>query len=175
MGRTRLLLLAVFMASCLGNPASAVFAQNQGAHAALSGLTAIHPVIRYFEDAAPRPRAAAATQLQSDVERILSDNGIAITDSAEFDRLVGARNYPIAMLQLDLRMANHPDQDMKSYLVSCHIRQPVFLSRKPVVRFLATTWESTDFGMTKDVAFARGVAKEALGRFIQEWRAQNPK
>jgi hypothetical protein len=173
MGGKRLCILAVLMPFWLGSPAASLFAQTQGADAALSGLTTLHPVIRYVEEGILRPSDPAARQLQSDVERLLADAGINIVDAAEFDRLLGARSFPVAMLEMDVRMSKHPELDSKNYLLSLHIKQAVFLTRKPVVRFLATTWESTNFGVAKDPAFVRGVARESMGRFIQEWSTQN--
>lgn len=178
MNRKRGCMLFLTLFFCLGISTSSLLAEIQrisGAENALSGLTTVHLRIQYYEDGVLKDTGQAKAQLQSDVERILSDNGISLADTSEFDRLSASRSYPIALLQLDLRMQSHPDEDRKSYLLSCQIRQPVFLSRRPVVRFLASTWESTDFGIAKDFAFVRGVARQALGRFIQEWKAQHPK
>jgi hypothetical protein len=175
MHRKGLFILAVFISLWMASPCSLLFSQTRGADAVLSGLTTLYPVIRYFENGVLRHSGPGAGRIQSDVEGMLADAGIDIVDSAEFDRLLGAKTYPVAMLEMEVRMSAHPDHDLKSYLLSLHVRQAVFLTRKPVVRFLGTTWESTDFGVAKDPAFVRGVAGKAVGRFIQEWNSQNAK
>jgi hypothetical protein len=171
----RLGTLSLLVFLWMGSPAALLFAQTQGAEAVLNGLTTIHPVIRYMEEGSVQPGGAAVREFQSDVERMLVDEGITIIDLAEFDRLLGARSFPVALLEMDLRVSKHPELDLQNYLLSLHIKQAVFLTRKPVVRFLATTWESTHFGVSKDLAFLRGVARDAMEGFVQEWRAQNRK
>lgn len=175
MHRKRLFFLAVLAAFWLGTPFPSPLAQIQGSEAVLSGLTTLHPVIRFAEDGTLRPGSRTARRLQSDAERMLADAGIQLVDSTEFNRLLGARSYPVAMLELDVRMFGHPDSDLKSYLLSLRIRQSVFLARKPVVRFLGLTWESMDFGVAGDAAFVTGVGRDAVGRLIQDWRDQNAK
>ncbi|MBN2032368.1 MAG: twin-arginine translocase TatA/TatE family subunit [Deltaproteobacteria bacterium] len=173
--KKKLLIFAFFISFWIGSPVPSPFAQIQGAEAVLSGLTTCHPIIRYVEDDRPRASSPMTQELQSNAEKMLVDAGITIVDQAEFNRLLGAKTYPVAMLEMDVRISLHQDLDIKSYLLTLSVRQPVFLTRKPVVRFLGTTWESTDFGIAKDLTFVRRVAGEALGRFIQEWKAQNAK
>ncbi len=168
-------LLAVLLFLCLSGSASSLFGQSQGSEAVLAGLTTINIRIQYFEDGSLQASSSERAQLQSDAEGLLTDAGLKLVDAGEFDRLVSARSYPVAMLDMDVRMSKLPETDLHTYLLSLKIRQGAFLSRKPVVRFLASTWESTDFGAAKDFAFVKGVAKEALGKFVQDFRAQNPK
>lgn len=175
MGGRRLLIFSLLLPLWLGSPAVPLFAQIQGSDAVLSGLTTVHPVIRYMEEDSIERSGPAERQLQSDVERILADAGIDIVDATEFERLLGARSFPVALLAIDVRMSRHPDLDLQNYLLSLHIKQGVFLTRKPIVRFLATTWESTNFGIAKDPSLLREVAKDAMERFVQEWRSQNTK
>jgi hypothetical protein len=174
----KLFIVTVLASLLMVVPASALRAETQrinGAEEALGGLTTIHSRIHYYEDGVPRDTGQALAQLQSDLERMLTDAGIKLAETADFDRLVVSRSFPIALLEMELRTAKIPDTELKSYILSIKIRQPVFLSRKPVVRFLASSWESLDFGAAKDFPFVREVAKEALGRFVQDLRAQNPK
>jgi hypothetical protein len=171
----RLFIFSLLMSLWLGTPGVPLLAQTQGPEAVLGGLTTVYPVIRYTEDGLTQPVGAARRQIQSDAERLLADAGLNIVDSSEFDRLLGARNFPLALLELEVRISKHPESDLKNYLLSLQIKQAVFLTRKPVVRFLATTWESMAFGAAKDLPFVQGVAKDAMGRFIQEWNAQNAK
>ena len=166
-----LFLSALFIAS----PASILFAQRLGAEAALEGLKTIHPLIRYVEDGASRPDSPAERRIQLDVERMLAEAGLSVVDAAEFERLMRPRNYPIALLLMDVRVSKHPGLELHSYLLTLQIRQGVFLTRRPVVNFLGTTWENTNFGVAEDPAFVRGVARKAIERFIQEWNAQNSK
>jgi hypothetical protein len=166
-------LLTVLVSLCLSSPASSLFGQTQGGEPVLAGLTTMNLRIQVYEDGVLQD--TSSEQLQSDAERMLTDAGLKLVGADEFERLVSSRNYPIAMLDMDVRMTKLPEMDLRTYLLSLKIRQGAFLSRKPVVRFLASTWESTDFGAAKDFSFVRGVAKDALGKFVQNFQAQNPK
>jgi hypothetical protein len=168
-------LLAVLLFLCLSGSVSSLFAQTQGSESALAGLTTINIRIQYYEEGVLRETSSERAQLQSDAEGLLTEAGLKLVGTAEFDRLVGSRNYPIAMLDMDVRMSKLPETDLHTYLLTLKIRQGAFLSRKPVVRLLASTWETTDFGAAKDFAFVRGVAKDALGKFVQDFQSQNPK
>jgi len=174
MCKKKALLITLFLSALfIGQPPSALLAQRLGAEAALDGLTALHPLIRYVEDGASRQGSPAERRLQLDVEGMLDKAGLSVVDAGEFERLMRARNYPIAMLLMDVRVSKHPGLELQSYLLTLQIRQAVFLTRRPVVNFLGTTWENTKFGVAEDPAFLRTVARSAVERFIQEWNTQN--
>jgi hypothetical protein len=176
MNRKMLFVFTLILCLCAGSSASLLFAQIQrivGAEEALGGLTTIYPRIQYYENGSLKESNRG--QLQSDLEGMLSDAGMKIVDTAEFERLVASRSYPIALLDMEVRMSKIPDTELQMYLLSIKVRQPVFLARRPVVNFLASSWENTDFGAARDFPFVRGVAKDALGRFVQDLRSQNPK
>ena len=178
MNKKKSFILILVLCFCLGGSASLLFGEIQrisGAEDALVGLTTIYPHIQYYEDGVLKETGQSAAQLQSDVESMLTDAGIKLVNRAEFERLVASRNYPIALLDMDVRMSKIPDVEIQSYILLLKVRQPVFLSRRPVVRFMASSWESTDFGVAKDFPFVRGVARDALARFVQDLQAQNPK
>lgn len=178
MNRKKLFILTWIVFLCMGGSASLVFAEIQrisGTEDALGGLTTVHPRIQYYEEGVLKETGEARAQLQSDLERALTDAGIKLVDSAEFERLVASRSYPIALLDVEARMSKIPDTEQKTFIVTIKVRQAVFLARKPVVRFLASSWESMDFGVAQDFPFLRGVARDALGRFVQDLQAQNPK
>ena len=178
MTRKKFFLLTFVTFLCMAGSVPLLLAEIQrisGAEDALVGLTTIHPRIQYYEDGMLKETGQARAKLKSDLELTLTDAGVKLVDTAEFERLVAARTYPIALLDMQLRMSKIPDTPLNSYILSIKVRQAVFLARRPVVRFLASSWESTDFGVTQDFPFVRGVAKEALGRFAQDLRAQNPK
>ena len=175
MNRKMLFVFTLTLCLCAGSSASPVLAQIQritGAEEALGGLTTIHPRIQYYEDGSPKE--GNRTQLQSDLEGMLGDAGLKIVDAADFERLVASRSYPIALLDMEVRMSKIPDTELNIYLLSIKVRQPVFLSRKPVVKFLASSWENTDFGTARDFPYVRGAEKESLERFVQDLRGQNP-
>jgi len=178
MNGKRLLVFALIVLLSVGGSATLAFAQFQrisGAENALAGLTTIHPRVQYYEDGIPKETGQAVAQLQSDLESMLSDSGVKVVPMDEFERLVASRSYPIALLDMEVRMSKTPDSELKMYILTIKVRQAVFLSRKPVVRFMASSWESTDFGAAKDFPFVRGVAKDAVARFVQDLQAQNPK
>lgn len=171
----KLWIIAVLVFLCLSSSASSLFAQIQGGEAILAGLTTMNIRIQYYEDGVLQETSPERAQLQSDAEGMLTDAGLKLVGPDEFERLVSSRNYPIAMLDMEVRMSKIPETDLRTYLLSLKIRQGAFLARKPVVRFLASTWESTNFGATKDFSLVRGAAKDALGKFVQNFQAQNPK
>jgi hypothetical protein len=178
MNRKKILMLTLIVILCVSSSASLLFAEIQrisGAEDALAGLTTIHPRLQYYEDGALQESNPDKVQLQSDLERMLTDTGIKLVGMDEFQRLVASRSYPIALLDMEVRMSKIPDTELKAYILSIKLRQAVFLARKPVVRFLASSWESADFGVAKDFAFVSSVAKDALARFVQDLQAQNPK
>jgi hypothetical protein len=170
------LTLAVFL--CVCNYSSLLFADIQrvsGVEGALAGLTTVYPRVQYYEDGALQETNSDKIQLQSEVESKLIDAGFKLVGAEEFHRLVASVNYPIAMLDMEIRMSKIPDLELRAYVVSIKVKQAVFLSRKPVIRFMAPTWESMDFGAAKDFPFVGSVAKDAFGRFVQDLQAQNPK
>lgn len=178
MNRKKFFILITVIGLCLGGSASLLFAEMQrisGAENALEGLTTICPRIQYYEDGVLKESGQARAELQSDLESMLTGAGLKVVDRTEFERLVASRNYPIALLDLEARMSKIQDVEMNTYILTVKVRQAVFLSRKPVVKFLASSWESTDFGVAKDFSFVRGVAKDALARLVQDLQAQNPK
>lgn len=178
MNRKTLFALTFIAFLCVGGTASLLFAEIQrisGAEDALAGLTTLQPRIRYYEDGSLRETNPATIELQSDVERILTDAGVKLVGKDEFERLVASRSYPIGLLDIEVRMSAPREMDVRTYILSIKVRQAVFLARKPVVRFLASSWESLDFGDAKNFSFVRDVAKDALGRLVQDLRAQNPK
>jgi len=152
---------------------SAEFQRISGAEDALAGLATLQPRIHHYQDGALLETSPAVLQIQSDVERILSDAGIKLVGKQEFDRLVASRSYPIGRLDVEVRTAKFQETDLMTYVLSVKVRQAVFLARKPVVRFLASSWESIDFGAAKDFSFIRSLARDALGRLAQDLQAQN--
>jgi hypothetical protein len=171
----KLWIIAVLVFLCLSSSASCLFAQAQGSEAILAGLTTMNIRIQYYEDGVLQDTSPERAQLQSDAEGMLTDAGLKLVDSGEFERLLSSRNYPVAMLDMEVRMSKLPDTDLRTYLLSLKIRQGAFLGRRPVVTFLASTWESTNFGATKDFSLVRRVAKDALGKFVESFQAQNSK
>lgn len=171
----KLWIIAVLVFLCLSSSASSLFAQTQGSEAILAGLTTMNIRIQYYEDGVLQETGPELAQLQSDAEGMLTDAGLKLVGPGDFERLVSSRNYPIAMLDMEVRMSKIPETDLRTYLLSLKIRQGAFLARKPVVRFLASTWDSTSFGATKDFSLVRGAAKDALGKFVDSFQAQNPK
>ena len=178
MKRKRFFILILVVCLCFAGSASPLFAEMQrisGAENALEGLTTIYPRIQYYEEGVLRESGQARAELQSDLEGALSDAGLKVVDRSDFERLVASRSYPIALLDLEARMSKIRDVEINTYILTIKVRQAVFLSRRPVVKFMASSWESTDFGVAKDFPFVRGVAKDALARFVQDLQAQNPR
>jgi hypothetical protein len=158
----------------LGSPASAVFGQK-AAQDILAGLTTAHVRISYFEDGSARESGQERNQLAADLERQLADTGLKLVSRDEFERLISSRGYPIGLLDLEVRTNKISGVDFKIYYISLKLQQLCYVSRKPVLRFMASTWDITDAGTADDFNGVKKKVNETLGRFVSDYKAENPK
>jgi len=158
----------------LGSPASTVFGQK-AAQEILAGLTTAHVRILYFEDGSARESGQERNQLASDLERALADTGLKLVSRDEFERLVSSRGYPIGLLDLEVRTNKISGVDFKIYFVSLKLQQLCYVARKPVLRFMASTWDMTDAGTADDFNAVKTRVKEVVNRFVSDYKSENPK
>jgi hypothetical protein len=158
----------------LGSPASTVFGQK-AAQDILAGLTAAHVRILYFEDGSARETGQERNQLAADLERQLADTGLNLVSRDEFERLISSRGYPIGLLDLEVRTNKISGVDFKVYYISFKLQQLCYVSRKPVLRFLASTWDMTDAGTVDDFNGLKKRVNEAVARFVSDFKSENPK
>jgi len=65
--------------------------------------------------------------------------------------------------------------DSKIYYISLRLQQVCYVARKPVLRFFAPTWDVTDAGLADDFDAVKKLVKESVGRFVSDYRSENPK
>jgi hypothetical protein len=155
-------------------PCPVVFAQKQ-ADSSLEGVTTIHVRVQLKNDSDDKGSGLKPEQLQGDAESLLADAGMKVVPQDEFERLLRSRGYPVALFDLDARITKLSDMDFHIYNLNFKVRQAALLVRKPVVKFLAPTWELNSFGTTDSLPSLRQKVKQAVTQFIQDFKAENPK
>jgi len=141
----------------------------------LAGLTTVHVRVFYVVDGSLTETGPEANQLAADLERRVADTGLKLVPKAEFDRLVSSRGYPIGLLDLEVRTNKISGVDFKLYYVGLKLQQLSYVARKPVLRFMASTWDITDSGTADDFNAVKERVKEAVDRFVSDYNAENPK
>jgi hypothetical protein len=116
-----------------------------------------------------------SSQLISDAQRQLTDAGLKIVSSSEFDRLIASRGYPVAMLDIEVRLAKVPDMELKVYNLSVRLRQLAYIARMPTLRFLGGTWDVADAGTLDDFAFLRQRVNAIISNLVSDYKSENPK
>jgi len=167
-------LCCVLMLLLLTIPGPAALAQKQ-ADSSLEGLTTIHVRVQFKSDSDGKGSGLTPEQLQADAEGLLADAGMKVIPQDEFERLLRSRGYPVALFDLDARITKLSDMDFHIYNLNFKVRQAALLVRKPVVKFLAPTWELNSFGTTDSPPALREKVKQAAIQFIQDFKAENPK
>ena len=157
-----------------GFPASAASGQI-AAPEILAGLTTAHTMVSYFEDGSPKSSGSEARQLASDLERQLAETGLKLVSRDEFDRLIASRGYPAGLVDLEVRTGKISGMDIKTYYVGLRLKQVAYVARKPVLRFMAATWDYVDTGTADDFNAVRGRVRGAVARFVADYLAENPK
>jgi len=158
----------------LGSLASTAFGQK-AAPEILAGLTTAHVRLSYFEDGSARDAGQERNQLAADLERQLADTGLKLVSKDEFERLISSRGYPIGWLDLEVRANKISGVDFKMYYVSLKLQQVAYVARKPVLRFMASTWDLTETGTADDFSAVKKRVNEVVDRFVSDFRSENPK
>jgi hypothetical protein len=166
-------LFLFFMLTLLVSPVLDAHAQKLGDEL-LAGLTTVYLRVQYTDESG-RSTGPESNQLLTDTERQLADTGLKLVSSTEFERLVSSRGYPIGTLNLQVRIDKVTGIDAKVYYISLRLQQVCYVARKPVLRFFAPTWDITDAGLADDTAAVKKLVKDAVDRFVSDYRSENPK
>ena len=164
----------VLMLLLLMMPGPAALAQRQ-AESSLEGLTTVHVRVQLKTDSNGKGSGLTSEQLQGDAETLLSDAGMKVVPQDEFERLLRSRGYPVALFDLDAQTTKMNDMDLHIYNFNFKARQAALLVRKPVVKFMAPTWELNSFGTTDSLPKLREKVRQAVTQFIQDFKAENAK
>jgi hypothetical protein len=174
MDKKRLFFFAFLILILLGTPVFNLHAQKMGDQL-LAGLTTVCLRVQYSDESGMKATGTESNQLVSDTERQLSDAGIKVVSSSEFDRLIASRGYPIALLDVEVRIAKVKDMDLKVYNLSVRLRQLAYIARMPTLRFLGGTWDITDYGTMDDFSFVKQTLNAVITRLVSDYKSENPK
>ena len=141
----------------------------------LAGLTTVYLRVQYSDESGMKATGSESSQMISDTERQLTDAGLKVVSSGEFDRLIASRGYPIAMLDIEVRLAKVPDTDLKVYNLSVRVRQLAYISRMPTLRFLGGTWDVADAGTLDNFAFLKQRVNAIISNLVSDYKSENPK
>jgi hypothetical protein len=172
MGKKKLFFFVIL--SLLVSPVFDAHAQKMGDQL-LAGLTTVYLRVQYSDDSGMKATGAESSQLVSDTERQLSEAGLKIVSSSEFDRLIASRGYPIALLDVEVRIAKVKDMDLKVYNLSVKLRQLAYIARMPTLKFLGGTWDITDYGTMDDFSFVKQRLNALITRLVSDYKSENPK
>ena len=150
---------------------------NQPARAqsnpSLGGLTSMFVRVNPEEPSGEQTAGVDEKQVKSDTERQLAEGGIKVLSEQEFARLQRSRGYPLALVDVVSKLFPVKGTDSRIYFVDVKVRQLVFLSRKPVVRLWAATWEMRDIGITADMDLVREKVRDAVSQLVSDYQAEN--
>jgi len=141
----------------------------------LAGLTTVYLRVQYSDESGMKATGSESSQLISGTEQQLTDAGLKVVSSSEFDRLIASRGYPIAMLDVEVRLAKIPDMEVKVYNLSVRLRQLSYVARMPTLRFLGGTWDVTDAGTMDNFSFLKQRVNAIVSRFVSDYKSENPK
>ena len=114
-------------------------------------------------------------QLRRDTEHQLQSEGIKLLPEEEFNRLRRTRNYPLGRLEIIVTVKDIRAGNGKIYNIIVRFSQIVFLSRAPVIKLFAPTWESQTIGCSADLNVITEGVKARVEEFISAYMSVNSK
>jgi hypothetical protein len=172
MDKNKLFFLALL--TLLVSPVLDAHAQKMGDQL-LAGLTTVQVRVQYYDESGMKATGTESNQLIADTERQLTDAGLKVVSSSDFERLIASRGYPIALLDIEVRLAKIADTDMKIYNLSVRLRQLAYIARMPTLRFLGGTWDITDAGTMDNFSFVRQRLSGIISNLVSDYRSENQK
>ena len=116
-----------------------------------------------------------AAQIRRDTERQLQMAKIKLLPEEEFSRLRRTRNYPLGRLEIIVTVKDIKEGNEKIYNIIVRFSQIVFLSRAPVIKLFAPTWESQTIGYSGDLGVVTEGVKARVEEFISAYMSMNSK
>jgi hypothetical protein len=138
----------------------------------LRGLREISVLIEYLPDDVER-EGLSREHLQRDIEVRLRQAGLRVLTISEIAKSPGAPYLYVAVYPI-----TGPSVDLDAYAIGLTLKQLVQLSRNPTTELFATTWEGPappSSLIARRVLDIRSRILEAVGRFIIDYEAVNPK
>jgi hypothetical protein len=138
----------------------------------LRGLREISVLIEYLPDDVER-EGLSREHLQRDIEVRLRQAGLRVLTISDIAKSPGAPYLYVAVYPI-----TGPSVDLNAYAIGLTLKQLVQLSRNPTTELFATTWEGPappSSLIAPRVLDIRSRILEAVGRFIIDYEAVNPK
>ncbi|MBE9569148.1 MAG: hypothetical protein IMF11_00845, partial [Proteobacteria bacterium] len=114
-------------------------------------------------------------QIRRDTERQLQMAKIKLLPEEEFNRLRRTRNYPLGRLEVIVTIKDMNKDNEKLYSIIIRFSQIAFLSRAPVIKLFAPTWESQTIGYSGDLNVITESVKARVEEFISAYMSVNSK
>ena len=114
-------------------------------------------------------------RIRRDTERQLHREEIKILPEEEFNRLRRTRNYPLGRLEIIVTAKDIKEGNEKIYNIIVRFSQIAFLSRAPVIKLFAPTWESQKVGHSGDLSAVTEGVKARVEAFISAFMSVNSK
>ena len=140
----------------------------------LRGLKSIYVRVAPI-DSKIEQEGLTTAQIRRDTERQLQREEIKILPEKEFDRLRRSRNYPLGRLEVIVTIKDMNKDNEKLYSIIIRFSQIAFLSRAPVIKLFAPTWESQTIGYSGDLSVVTEGVKAGVEEFISAYMAVNSK
>jgi hypothetical protein len=100
---------------------------------------------------------------------------IKLLPEEEFNRLRRTRNYPLGRLEVIVTIKDMNKDNEKLYSIIIRFSQIAFLSRAPVIKLFAPTWESQTIGYSGDLSVVTEGVKAGVEEFISAYMSVNSK
>jgi len=129
-------------------------------------------LIEYLPDDVER-EGLSREHLQRDIEVRLRQAGLHVLTISDIAKSPGAPYLYVAVYPI-----TGPSVDLNAYAIGLTLKQLVQLSRNPTTELFATTWEGPappSSLIAPRVLDIRSRILEAVGRFIIDYEAVNPK
>ena len=140
----------------------------------LSGLRSIYVRVAPIDPKIEQEGLTTARILR-DTERQLQREEIKILPEEEFNRLRRTRNYPLGRLEVIVTIKDMNKDNEKLYSIIIRFSQIAFLSRAPVIKLFAPTWESQTIGYSGDLSVVTEGVKAGVEEFISAYMSVNSK
>ena len=140
----------------------------------LRGLRSIYVRVAPI-DSKIQQEGLTTAQIRRDTERQLQREEIKLLPEEEFDRLRRTRNYPLGRLEVIVTIKDMNKDNEKLYNIIIRFSQIAFLSRAPVIKLFAPTWESQTFGCSGDLNVITEGVKAGVEEFISAYMSVNSK
>ena len=114
-------------------------------------------------------------QIRRDTERQLQMAKIKLLPEEEFNRLRRTRNYPLGRFEIIVTVKDITEGNGKIYNIIVRFSQIAFLSRAPVIKLFAPTWESQTIGFSGDLSVVTEGVKARVEEFISDYMSVNSK